>query len=157
MRGHKAHVSLMSTITQLQTARRRSDVTRRLRLLSAPDAISQVEDPVALDDNARILEHVLGISRAEVPLAFAEHHGYDVHRHLIHQAERERLTPDVARTDRDHTVTCSSLGLMHRGGDVLDERDISLGVPTLRFGSVGHHNQMLSGRRLGLPAVGQVK
>ena len=101
--------------------------------LSAADAISQVEHPVALDDHAGILENLLR-PRAEEPLALAEHHGYDVHRHLVHEAERERLAADVPGADRDDAVTGPSLRLFHRGRDVLEERDISLGMPPSGFG-----------------------
>lgn len=114
-------------------------------------------EPSPLDGNAGIVEQLLRIGRAEVPLALSEHHGYHVHGYLIHEAERECLASDVPGADRDHTVTCSLLRVLYGGDDVLDERDIGLRMPTLRLRSVGHHDEMLTGRRLGLPAVGQVE
>ena len=85
--------------------------------------------PVTLDDHARIVENLLRIQRAEVPLALAEHHWHHIHRHLVHEAERKCLAPDVSGADRNDTVTGAPLGLLHRGCDVLKERHVSVGMP----------------------------
>jgi len=73
-----------------------------------------VQDPVAPDDQVGILEQVLAGYRPEVALAGAEHHRHDVHRHLVHQAECERLPADVARRHRDGALPGEILRLRDR-------------------------------------------
>jgi len=55
-----------------------------------------VQHTVALNHEIGVIQHVLTIRMAEVPLARAEHHGHDVHRHNVDPAERKRLGGDLA-------------------------------------------------------------
>src|SRR4051794_22834906 len=112
---------------------------------STADAVAQAQNPVTLDDDARIPQQVLGVDRAEVLLAPAEDHRYDVHRHLVHQAQRQRLPTDVAGAHRDHTVSGTLLRVLHGSGDVAEERHVGFGVPARRLRTVGHHDQAIPG------------
>ena len=44
------------------------------------------------------------VDGAEIALAGAEDHRHHVHRHLVHQAQRQRLAADVARRHRDRAA-----------------------------------------------------
>lgn len=70
---------------------------------SAASPAAKVEHAIAADDNVGVLQQVLAIDRAEVPLARAEHNWDDVHRYLVHQAQRQGLPTDVARRHGDDT------------------------------------------------------
>src|SRR5439155_17686160 len=114
---------------------------------------------------------MLGIDRPEVPLARAEDHGHDVHRHLVHQAEGECLPADVARRHDDGAHLREFPGLRDRLCHITDEvvralvtwvwmtrlKPRRLGSPPAGLGPVRHHDHVLARRRRPLPAVGQVE
>jgi uncharacterized protein DUF1905 len=64
---------------------------------------------------------VLGLDRPEVPLARAEDHRHDVHRHLVHQAEGKCLPADIARRHDDGAFPCELPGLRDRLCHIADE------------------------------------
>ena len=51
---------------------------------SAAKPVEQVQHPVTPDDHVGVLQQVLAVNRPEVPLAGAERHRHDIHRHLVH-------------------------------------------------------------------------
>ena len=69
--------------------------------------------------------------RPEEALAGPEHHGYDVHAHLVDQTRREHLATDVASGDLDRAVTRERLRRGHGCLDAVDEVERRLGVPAL--------------------------
>ena len=70
----------------------------------------QVQHAVALDNLVGIVEeHGAGVA-AEEAHPFAENHRDDVHRDLVDQPRRERLTAEIARGDADETVAREVLG-----------------------------------------------
>ena len=50
----------------------------------AAHPVAQVQHPIAPDDHVGVFQQVLAVHRPEVPLAGAEHHRNDVHRHFVH-------------------------------------------------------------------------
>ena len=62
---------------------------------SAADPVPQMQHAVAPDHDVGVLQQVLGVDRAEVPLAGTKHDGHDIHRHLIHEAQGKGLSTDV--------------------------------------------------------------
>jgi hypothetical protein len=67
-------------------------------------------NPVALNHHVRILQRLLRLDRPGVPLAGPEHHGYDVHAHLVDQAGGKHLATDIASGDL-HRWTTLPVGL----------------------------------------------
>src|SRR5207248_4286478 len=71
---------------------------RGLHLASPMHRITQVEHPVALDDQLWILEHQVAVSeRPEVRLPPAEDDWHDVDRHVVDKPQRQRLPADLTR------------------------------------------------------------
>src|SRR5438876_4811054 len=68
---------------------------------SAADPVPQMQHAVAPDHDVGVLQQVLGVDRAEVPLAGTKHDGHDIHRHLIHEAQGKGLSTDVTGRDRN--------------------------------------------------------
>src|SRR5829696_6280747 len=124
---------------------------------SAAHPVAQVQHPVAPDHHVRVLQQVLAVHRPEVPLAGPEHHRDDVHRHLVHQAEREGLPADVARRYRHGALPGELLRLRDGLLDIVDEVVRRLRVPPVRLGPVRHHDHVLPRRRPALPAVRHVE
>src|SRR4051795_12894480 len=85
---------------------RRQQTSSRTRSDRSPaHPIAEVKHPVALNHHVRFLQQVLRADRPEVALAGPEHHGYDVHAHLVDQARGKHLATDVAGGDLDHAVS----------------------------------------------------
>src|SRR5215204_2382292 len=124
---------------------------------SAAYPVARVQHPVAPDDHVRVLQQVLAVHRPEVLLAGPEHHRDDVHRHLVHQAEREGLPADVARRYRHGALPGELLRLRDGLLDIVDEVVRRLRVPPVRLGPVRHHDHVLPRRRPALPAVRHVE
>src|SRR5215211_1038738 len=130
---------------------------RACRGPSAAHPVAQVQHPVAPDDHVGVLQQVLAVHRPEVPLTGPEHHRGDVHRHLVHQAEREGLPADVARRYRHGALPGELLRLRDGLRDIVDEVVRRLRVPPVRLGPVRHHDHVLPRRRPALPAVRHVE
>ena len=90
---------------------------------------------------------MLRAERPEVALAGPEHHGYDVHAHLVDQARGEHLATDVASGDLDDAVTRKLLRLGHGCLDAVDEVERRLGVPALGFRPVRHDDHVVDPAR----------
>jgi hypothetical protein len=126
---------------------------------SALDCVVQVQHAVALDHLVGIVEEDGAGVAAEEAHPFPQNHRGDVHRDLVDQSCPERLPADVAGGHADQTVA----------GELLGERDARLdrpsgvegrvrvaGEPRLRQWPVGDHDQLVSGGRVAVPAVGGV-
>src|SRR5262252_3880764 len=121
---------------------------------SAADAITQVQYPIALDHDVRIIEQLLAVDRAEEAPAGAEDHRHDVHRHLVDQAER--LAADVAGRHADRAISGEFLALGDRLPHIADEVVRRLRVPPVRLRPVRHDDHVGAGRWYAFPAVGDV-
>lgn len=91
---------------------------------------------------------------------FAQDHWGDVHRDLVDQPRRERLTAEVAGGHANETVAREVRGgrdarLDGAGG--LKRCVLMVGEPLLRQGPVGDDDQLVPGGRLAVPAVGGVE
>src|SRR5438105_3721985 len=120
--------------------------------------ITQMEHPVALDDQLGILEHQASVSdRPEVRLPPAEDDRHDVDRHVVDEPQRLRLPADLTRAHSNlplaSQLVCSRDSLLHRGGYVVRR----FRVPTRRPRSVRHDYDMVARRWVALPTVGQVE
>jgi hypothetical protein len=76
----------------------------------AVDGVVQVQHAVSLDHHVWVVEEDGAGVAAEEPYPFAHDHRDDVHRYLVDEARRERLSADVARAHADQTVTGQFLG-----------------------------------------------
>src|SRR5438132_1524291 len=120
--------------------------------------ITQMEYPVALDDQLGILEHQASVSdRPEVWLPRAEDDRHDVDRHMVDEPQRQRLPADLTRAHTNlplaSQLVCSRDSLLHRGGEVVRR----LRVPARRPRSVRHEYDIVARRRVALPPVGRAR
>jgi uncharacterized protein with PQ loop repeat len=89
---------------------------------SAAGAVAQVQHPVALDDDVRVVQQVLGVDGAEEALARTEHDGHHVHADDVDEPAREGLPAHVASRDRDVAVAGQFLSRRDRLTHVGEER-----------------------------------
>ena len=93
--------------------------------------MAQVQHPVALDHHVGILQQVLCVDRPEVALAGPDHHGRDVHGHLVDEPRGQHLATDVAGGDLDRAPARELLRLGDGCLDAVDEVERRLGAPAL--------------------------
>src|SRR4029450_12983140 len=97
---------------------------------------------------------------AEEPYPFAHDHRDDVHRYLVDEAGRERLSADVAGGHADQAVAGDFLGQSDAGldrvGDV-ERRVGEPGEPFLGQRPVGDDDELVPGGGYARPAVGGVE
>ena len=99
----------------------------------------------------RVLEQVLAADWPEVPLARAEDHRHDVHRHLVHQAERECLAADSPAATATTPSPASSLALsIALGTSSTKKYDASECHPSAGPGA--HHDHVLTRQQQSPPS-----
>src|SRR4051794_35826418 len=138
----------------------RHERTRRTRFKSSRVRTylePEVKHPVTLDHYVWVLQQLQAVDVAEISFAASEDHRCYINSDLVNEAECKGLPTDCARAYRHHAVPSTLLGFPHGSGDVVEERDVSFGVPPVRLGSVRDDEKVLARGRLGVPTVRQVE